>query len=121
MAGPHSPGSSLRRSGAGSRNKLEAAFIDGFIDAPDPVSFLRLGRIPVRNDRPPTAPNLICCASKSDALADVGSLTSAPRRRIVPVRSPAAGQPGFASAAPALRLFDGEKAAPAAFADGAAP
>jgi len=43
---PHSPGEQAPAAAEPDLDKVEAAFIDGFIDAPDPVSFLRLGRIP---------------------------------------------------------------------------
>jgi hypothetical protein len=55
-------------------DQVEAAFIDGFIDARDPVSFLRLGHIPfevIAGDG--TKLNLL--RVEIDALADVGSLT----------------------------------------------
>ena len=65
------------RPGDGERDidKVEMAFIDGFIDATDPISFLRLGPRAVRNDRRPTAQSSVCCASKSTRSTDVGSLT----------------------------------------------
>ncbi len=52
---PHNPGDQSPAPAEPDLDKVEAAFIDGFIGAPDPVSFLRLGRIP----------HSICCASKS--------------------------------------------------------
>jgi hypothetical protein len=55
-------------------DKVEAAFIDGFIDAPDPVSFLRLGRIPFEMISADGA-KLNLLRVEIDALADVGSLT----------------------------------------------
>ena len=55
-------------------DKVEAAFIDGFIDAPDPVSFLRLGRIPFEMTAADGA-KLNLLRVEIDALADVGSLT----------------------------------------------
>jgi hypothetical protein len=54
--------------------KVEAALIDGFIDAPDPVSFLRLGRIPFEIVAADGA-TLNLLRVEIDALADVGSLT----------------------------------------------
>jgi hypothetical protein len=55
-------------------DKVEAAFIDGFIDAPDPVSFLRLGRIPFEFTAGDGA-KLSLLRVEIDSLADVGSLT----------------------------------------------
>jgi hypothetical protein len=55
-------------------DKVEAAFIEGFIDAPDPVSFLRLGRIPFEMTAADGA-KLNLLRVEIDALADVGSLT----------------------------------------------
>ena len=54
-------------------DKVEAAFIDGFIDAPDPVSFLGCPR-PVRDHRRRRR-QLNLLRVEIDALADVGSLT----------------------------------------------
>jgi hypothetical protein len=54
-------------------DKVEAAFVDGFISAPDPTSFLRLARIPFEfavGDA-----NLKLLRVEIDALTDVGSLT----------------------------------------------
>ncbi len=71
---PHSPGQELPAPAESDLDKVEAAFIEGFIDAPDPVSFLRLGHIPfemIAADG--TKLNLL--RVEIDALADVGSLT----------------------------------------------
>ena len=98
-------------------DKVEAAFIDGFIDAPDPVSFLRLGRIPFEMTAADGA-KLNLLRVEIDALADVGSLTPHLGGGVVPLRS-AAGEHGFASPALALRLFRRRKPAPADLCRGA--
>jgi hypothetical protein len=64
---PHNPGEQPPAPREPDLDKVEAAFIDGFIDAPDPVSFLRLGRIPFEMIAAGGA-NSICCASKSTRL-----------------------------------------------------
>jgi hypothetical protein len=71
---PHSPGQQPRPAAEPDLDKVEAAFIDGFIDAPDPVSFLRLGRIPFEMIAADGA-TLSLLRVEIDALADVGSLT----------------------------------------------
>jgi hypothetical protein len=70
---PHSPGEQAAPAEP-DLDKVEAAFIDGFIDAPDPVSFLRLGRIPFEVTAADGA-RLNLLRVEIDALADVGSLT----------------------------------------------
>ncbi len=54
-------------------DKVEAAFVDGFIAAPDPTSFLRLARIPFEILREGESLKLL--RVEIDALTDVGSLT----------------------------------------------
>ncbi|ABQ33009.1 MAG: hypothetical protein E6614_02020 [Bradyrhizobium sp.] len=54
-------------------DKVEAAFVDGFIAAPDPTSFLRLARIPFEILRDGASLKLL--RVEIDALTDVGSLT----------------------------------------------
>ncbi|MGJ5201572.1 hypothetical protein [Bradyrhizobium sp. HKCCYLRH1030] len=54
-------------------DKVEAAFVDGFIAAPDPTSFLRLARVPFEILRDGTSLKLL--RVEIDALTDVGSLT----------------------------------------------
>jgi hypothetical protein len=54
-------------------DKVEAAFVDGFISAPDPTSFLRLARIPFEFAAGGTSLKLL--RVEIDALTDVGSLT----------------------------------------------
>jgi hypothetical protein len=71
---PHNPGELPPASAEPDLDKVEAAFIDGFIDAPDPVSFLRLGRIPFEMIASDGA-KLNLLRVEIDALADVGSLT----------------------------------------------
>jgi hypothetical protein len=70
---PHSPGQAPAPTES-DLDKVEAAFIDGFIDAPDPVSFLRLGHIPFEMIASDGA-KLNLLRVEIDALADVGSLT----------------------------------------------
>jgi hypothetical protein len=71
---PHGPGEQPPAAAEADLDKVEAAFIDGFIDAPDPVSFLRLGRIPFEMIASDGA-KLNLLRVEIDALADVGSLT----------------------------------------------
>jgi hypothetical protein len=71
---PHSPGEQPPVPLESDLDKVEAAFIDGFIDARDPVSFLRLGRIPFEMVGADGA-KLSLLRVEIDALADVGSLT----------------------------------------------
>jgi hypothetical protein len=54
-------------------DKVEAAFVDGFFQAPDPTSFLRLARIPF--EIAASDANLKLLRVEIDALTDVGSLT----------------------------------------------
>jgi hypothetical protein len=54
-------------------DKVEAAFVDGFISAPDPTSFLRLARIPFEFAVGDASLKLL--RVEIDALTDVGSLT----------------------------------------------
>jgi hypothetical protein len=54
-------------------DKVEAAFVDGFISALDPTSFLRLARIPFEFAAGDTSMKLL--RVEIDALTDVGSLT----------------------------------------------
>jgi hypothetical protein len=70
---PHSPGEQPRAAEP-DLDKVEAAFIDGFIGAADPVSFLRLSRIPFEIIAADGA-KLNLLRVEIDALADVGSLT----------------------------------------------
>lgn len=53
-------------------DKVEAAFVDGFIAAPDPTSFLRLARVPFEILREGASLKLL--RVEIDALTDVGSL-----------------------------------------------
>ena len=71
---PHSPVEQRPAPAEPDLDKVEAAFIDGFIDASDPVSFLRLGRIPFEMISVDGA-KLNLLRVEIDALADVGSLT----------------------------------------------
>jgi hypothetical protein len=71
---PHSPGELHPAPAESDLDKVETAFIDGFIDAPDPVSFLRLGHIPFEMIATDGA-KLNLLRVEIDALADVGSLT----------------------------------------------
>jgi hypothetical protein len=71
---PHSPDGPTQGIAEPDLDKVEAAFIDGFIDASDPVSFLRLSRIPFELTASDGA-RLNLLRVEIDALADVGSLT----------------------------------------------
>jgi hypothetical protein len=71
---PHSPDGATQGIVEPDLDKVEAAFIDGFIDASDPVSFLRLSRIPFELTAADGA-RLNLLRVEIDSLADVGSLT----------------------------------------------
>ncbi len=71
---PHQPeGATVAAAPEADLDKVEAAFVDGFIAAPDPTSFLRLARIPFEIMRDGTSMKLL--RVEIDALTDVGSLT----------------------------------------------
>ena len=71
---PHQPdGATGALSPEPDLDKVEAAFVDGFIAAPDPTSFLRLARIPFEFTAGESSLKLLRVAI--DALTDVGSLT----------------------------------------------
>jgi hypothetical protein len=71
---PHQPdGAASTVSPEPDLDKVEAAFVDGFISAPDPTSFLRLARIPFEFAVDGTSMKLL--RVEIDALTDVGSLT----------------------------------------------
>lgn len=72
---PHQPDSSTGAALApeGDLDKVEAAFVDGFLGAPDPTSFLRLARVPFEMTAEGT--NLRLLRVEIDALTDVGGLT----------------------------------------------
>jgi hypothetical protein len=54
-------------------DKVEQAFVEGFLAATDPTSFLRLARVPFEMTKEST--NLRLLRVEVDALTDVGSLT----------------------------------------------
>jgi hypothetical protein len=98
---PHNPGEQFPAPAEPDLDKVEAAFIDGFIDAPDPVSFLRLGRIPFEIIAADGA-RLNLLRVEIDAFADVDPLPASlvsHRRRLRFV------------------YFDGEKLRPLTFTD----
>jgi hypothetical protein len=71
---PHQPdGAASPVSPEPDLDKVEAAFVDGFISAPDPTSFLRLARIPFEIAIGESSLKLL--RVEIDALTDVGSLT----------------------------------------------
>jgi hypothetical protein len=116
---PHSPGEQPAAPMEPDLDKVEAAFIDGFIDAPDPVSFLRLGRIPFEIVSADGA-KLNLLRVEIDALADVGSLTphlGGGSFRYDPLPA------SLVSHRRRLRFvyFDGEKLRPLTFTDVRAP
>ena len=55
-------------------DKVETAFIQGFMDAPDPTSFLRLARVPFELDATDGS-KLKLLRVEIDAMTDVGSVT----------------------------------------------
>ena len=116
---PHSPGEQCATPAEPDLDKVEAAFIDGFIDAPDPVSFLRLGRIPFEMIAADGV-KLNLLRVEIDALADVGSLTphlGGGSFRYDPLPA------SLVSHRRRLRFvyFDGEKLRPLTFTDARAP
>jgi len=116
---PHNPGEQPPAPREPDLDKVEAAFIDGFIDAPDPVSFLRLGRIPFEIVAADGA-KLNLLRVEIDALADVGSLTphlGGGSFRYDPLPA------SLVSHRRRLRFvyFDGEKLRPLTFTDVRAP
>jgi hypothetical protein len=72
---PHQPDGTKEHAAAPEPDldKVEAAFVDGFFQAPDPTSFLRLARIPFEIATGETSLKLL--RVEIDALTDVGSLT----------------------------------------------
>jgi hypothetical protein len=71
---PHQPdGATSAISPEPDLDKVEAAFVDGFVTAPDPTSFLRLARIPFEFAAGGSSLKLL--RVEIDALTDVGSLT----------------------------------------------
>ena len=112
---PHSPAEQPPAPVEPDLDKVEAAFIDGFLGAPDPVSFLRLGHIPFEMIATDGA-KLNLLRVEIDALADVGSLTphlGGGSFRYDPLPA------GMVSHRRRLRFvyFDGEKLRPLTFAD----
>ena len=71
---PHDPSARPMAPAEPDLDKVEAAFIEGFMNAPDPVSFLRLGRIPF-DLTSADGVELRLLRVEIEALADVGSLT----------------------------------------------
>jgi hypothetical protein len=55
-------------------DKVETAFIQGFMDAPDPTSFLRLARVPFELDAADGS-KLRLLRVEIEAMTDVGSVT----------------------------------------------
>jgi hypothetical protein len=55
-------------------DKVETAFVQGFMDAPDPTSFLRLAHVPFEFDAPDGA-RLTLLRVEIEAMTDVGSVT----------------------------------------------
>jgi hypothetical protein len=71
---PHQPeGAAAEVAPEPDLDKVEAAFVDGFISAIDPTSFLRLARIPFEVTAGNVGMKLL--RVEIDALTDVGSLT----------------------------------------------
>jgi hypothetical protein len=72
---PHQPDTEKRSAPAvePDLDKVEAAFVDGFLGAPDPISFLRLARVPFEMTADGASLRLL--RVEIDALTDVGSLT----------------------------------------------
>ena len=99
------------RAGEADLDQVEAAFVEGFLAASDPTSFLRLAGIPFKataRGRREAGP-----AARRDRGGGRCRLRdAASRRRIVPLRS-AAGAARLAPAAAAFRLFRRRGVAPA--------
>ena len=82
---------------------VEAAFVSGFSNAPDPTSFLRLARIPFEGQTA-EGETLQLLRVETDEAVDVASLTAASRRQLDALRS-AAGKNGLPPPPPRLHLF----------------
>jgi hypothetical protein len=71
---PHQPeGGTAATAPEPDLDKVEKAFVEGFLAATDPTSFLRLARVPFEMMRGDTSLKLL--RVEIDALTDVGSLT----------------------------------------------
>ena len=71
---PHRPGGAAAApSPEADLDKVEKAFVDGFLAATDPTSFLRLARVPF--EMAANGATLRLLRVEIDALTDVGSLT----------------------------------------------
>jgi hypothetical protein len=116
---PHQPdGATTTVSPEPDLDKVEAAFVDGFVTAPDPTSFLRLARIPFEFAVDGASMKLL--RVEIDALTDVGSLTphlGGGSFRYDPLPA------SLVSHRRRLRFvyFDGEKLRPLTFTDVRAP
>ena len=96
-------------------DQVEAAFVEGFLAASDPTSFLRLARIPFEATAADGA-KLALLRVEIDAVADVGRVT--PHLGGGSFRyDPAARSAGLAPPAPALRLFRRQGLRPLTFAE----
>jgi hypothetical protein len=68
------PGGSEKRGAVTDLDLVEAAFVEGFLAASDPTSFLRLARVPFRATAPDGA-KLSLLRVEVDSIADVGTIT----------------------------------------------
>jgi hypothetical protein len=74
LHGSPEPNGSEPRGAATDLDLVEAAFVEGFLAASDPTSFLRLARVPFRATGPDGA-KLSLLRVEVDSIADVGMVT----------------------------------------------
>jgi hypothetical protein len=74
LHGDPKPGGSEPRGNVTDLDLVESAFVEGFLAASDPTSFLRLARVPFRATTPDGA-KLALLRVEVDSIADVGAVT----------------------------------------------
>jgi hypothetical protein len=74
LHGDPEPGGSNSYGAVADLDLVEAAFVEGFLAASDPTSFLRLARVPFRTTAPDGA-KLSLLRVEIDSIADVGAIT----------------------------------------------
>ena len=74
LHGDPQPGGSEPRGEVSDLDLVEAAFVEGFLAAGDPTSFLRLARVPFQGATPDDA-RLALLRVEIDSIADVGAIT----------------------------------------------
>ena len=74
LHGDPGPGSGEQHGAVTDLDLVEAAFVEGFLAASDPTSFLRLARVPFQATGPDGA-KLALLRVEVDSIADVGAIT----------------------------------------------